>query len=1512
MGDIILNVFSLVDKRLNRLKGLKMKSKSDLDIILPQYEKINEILNNAKKLLLKDPGDINYIQQNIMQIDIRLKIVESEKTIINNRIANREYDDDDSLTISTSFTSQSFLKPSLLNISTQTTTTTSTITKPTTTSSNNVDNNNNSNSSNHEEKKDVSSATVVEKQEIITKTLNEQHFPYENNSRPPSTYNPKDIVHSFKEEALKNIEEFEKSKALSPQCNSTTSEEPDTSVKLNENYNQHQQITSGNVEIKSGDSNVVVEINVENQETQKSLDSKSVENAVKVTEEDSFTLSFKSKNVNRQSMIIPTEEIKNQMELGKISENDISPRQPQPHPQQNISPQKTNSNNYIPNSIPHSPSFQSKLEIEEDKLNSTLMSSSLVDTFLLKYKGRSGSDLSISQFIQPFMIQSDSQIQQQQLPKPSSSVPYSSFFAKTSQQKISQKLKLAKHIQIRKVSDAKIGHARSNSQAKINYVPTEEEILLQQQHDYNPLSSSSPGKIMGMNNNNNNNNHKSLFLPTSSKEPYEPHLNSHSSYHINGNGNINSINNSQSNSNGNLENHIGQGERLALLQSLLKSEELTNNAERKVIDEINNRTRLKSQELYQLVWEVRHLDKAIAHILNNRLNISDLNGISFNDIKLNYNNNNNNGNNSNNSNNVKEKIKEKNNSKEKDSYRDGVRESPHITYHQKENGSAVIELSSSLKYSLERLVILLRTEPSILRDTLHRADYLGVEMEGSFKSSHTDLSQAIVFSLFGNCFTATDEKLLLLLIKSITELEFKMVKDKKSFGTQEPFSFTLVSTYLNYTYGKPYIISVLKDLVVSIIQDHNINLENDPEKKAMLAQIGILEEPEIDQHLLLQQFTGEFLKRTIALSSGIPYALRWLSKVIIIQWRNYLKSTRPDDFQPSEITIQKDKLVEREFIIHLLFENFFIPALIRPDHYGVLTGLTISHKARHNLIQIAKMVLDFIRVPSSIPPWIQSYFGDMDRVLDEYFTELIQVEEPETYYHRPIFELELGQDLLVSSTDLFIILELIYHNHPDPNIQQPDETTSLQKEVVEMIKKVQPASQLQEGMKFLVINVLPKFVDSTPTSNPKSLDPSVRLAKENLILALSVLSFLCGYSSSSNICELLLLQCGRSRSLELNILEAQIEETIRSLWALPEVYKQNDYQLLLDSMFDDYYKREKKRSLEKQIKVLYLDQLQRHTSQILSQKNISIEFLTNQKFRLFRDKIYARMQTEFVSDFMTQFSQHTGPCDCEPQLEVSVICKTCTLKSQAIKSFLTKSKNTLVQSEWWKSATDDDLNFASNTLERNLLTQIYNFTFNVSKNDKAFSKELNSKFSSIDHTHLYIPEKYSNQAPWELAQQELKKINLYKSPHDKMKCIIDTWNIIFNYTKPLGESGPDDFLPIMGYVIIKSRPENILSNIQYIHLYADLDDDHEIWFMNLKSSIEIVKEVLKDTKGNGWRRGILSLTSQRMENMLKEIKRKEKLKKYRTSIVRLESNSPILQQLQNPKNQPPTNINSQL
>ena len=43
---------------------------------------------------------------------------------------------------------------------------------------------------------------------------------------------------------------------------------------------------------------------------------------------------------------------------------------------------------------------------------------------------------------------------------------------------------------------------------------------------------------------------------------------------------------------------------------------------------------------------------------------------------------------------------------------------------------------------------------------------------------------------------------------------------------------------------------------------------------------------------------------------------------------------------------------KRLLILNIIFENFFVPAIIRPPQYGVVSGLAIDQRSRNNLIQV--------------------------------------------------------------------------------------------------------------------------------------------------------------------------------------------------------------------------------------------------------------------------------------------------------------------------------------------------------------------------------------------------------------------------------------------------------------------------------------------------------------------------------------------------------------------------------
>lgn len=70
----------------------------------------------------------------------------------------------------------------------------------------------------------------------------------------------------------------------------------------------------------------------------------------------------------------------------------------------------------------------------------------------------------------------------------------------------------------------------------------------------------------------------------------------------------------------------------------------------------------------------------------------------------------------------------------------------------------------------------------------------------------------------------------------------------------------------------------------------------------------------------------------------------------------------------------------------------------------------------------------------------------------------------------------------------------------------------------------------------------------------------------------------------------------------------------------------------------------------------------------------------------------------------------------------------------------------------------------------------------------------------------------------------------------------------------------------MSYVIIKSQIPQLLSTVHFIQLFTTIDISDEIPFMNFKSAIEIIKDLLINTSSYAqWTMGLLKPVTLRMK-----------------------------------------------
>lgn len=118
-----------------------------------------------------------------------------------------------------------------------------------------------------------------------------------------------------------------------------------------------------------------------------------------------------------------------------------------------------------------------------------------------------------------------------------------------------------------------------------------------------------------------------------------------------------------------------------------------------------------------------------------------------------------------------------------------------------------------------------------------------------------------------------------------------------------------------------------------------------------------------------------------------------------------------------------------------------------------------------------------------------------------------------------------------------------------------------------------------------------------------------------------------------------------------------------------------------------------------------------------------------------------------------------------------------------------------------------------------------------------------------------------NESLLSLAGDELRKVNAFKSPGEKVQCIVKCVAIIFrsltlarvkqdhehppsaDHEKNNTPAGADDFLPLFIWVVLRSHIPHLFSNCEYIQAYlnpARLMGKSGYCLINLRSAIEFV------------------------------------------------------------------------
>ena len=94
---------------------------------------------------------------------------------------------------------------------------------------------------------------------------------------------------------------------------------------------------------------------------------------------------------------------------------------------------------------------------------------------------------------------------------------------------------------------------------------------------------------------------------------------------------------------------------------------------------------------------------------------------------------------------------------------------------------------------------------------------------------------------------------------------------------------------------------------------------------------------------------------------------------------------------------------------------------------------------------------------------------------------------------------------------------------------------------------------------------------------------------------------------------------------------------------------------------------------------------------------------------------------------------------------------------------------------------------------------------------------------------------------------ELKKMNKYKTPRDKLVMICNFIKVIGKMlwdNSPDGMDGADVVFPTIVYLIVHSNPPNLVLNVEYVATYSNdelvSDSEEEYFLTTMQSAIDFI------------------------------------------------------------------------
>ncbi|QHS75192.1 guanine nucleotide exchange factor VPS9 [Saccharomyces paradoxus] len=152
-----------------------------------------------------------------------------------------------------------------------------------------------------------------------------------------------------------------------------------------------------------------------------------------------------------------------------------------------------------------------------------------------------------------------------------------------------------------------------------------------------------------------------------------------------------------------------------------------------------------------------------------------------------------------------------------------------------------------------------------------------------------------------------------------------------------------------------------------------------------------------------------------------------------------------------------------------------------------------------------------------------------------------------------------------------------------------------------------------------------------------------------------------------------------------------------------------------------------------------------------------------------------------------------------------------------------------------------------------------------------------------------------------LASTELGKINRFKSPRDKMVCVLNASKVIFGLLKhtKLEQNGADSFIPVLIYCILKGQVRYLVSNVNYIERFRSSDfirGEEEYYLSSLQAAVNFIINLTESSLTIEDRKGFEEEYQRNLKQIAEEKEEEEKKKQLEVPDD-LQSNGALLKPL---------------